>query len=876
MIFIKLEVTMRYIKIIFPLLLLLVSNVISAQIVNIPDSNFKAKLLEADETNQIAQNLVGNYFKIDANNNNEIEENEALAVSYLSVNANNISDLSGIAYFTNLTHLRCGLNQLTSLDISNNTNLQYLYCYYNQLTSLDITNNINLTNLYGRDNQLTTIDVSNNTNLEYLSLTSNLISNLDLSNNSNLETLTCGNNQLTSLNVSNNASLTELYFEYNQITNIDISNNISLERFRSNQNPLQEIDFTNNVNLRNIHCDYNDLTTIDVSNNPNLWSLSCSGNQLAAIDVSNQNVLLYLYCDNNQLTSLDISNNPSLYDLFLNDNQITNIDVSVHNNLHNLNCSNNQLTTLDVSNNINLRQLFFANNQITNIDLTNQIYLQEINCQSNQLTTLDLNSSIYYLNKINCSDNPLLERINFKDGINNFVLYDPTVPPNYFIANNNPNLEFVCVDDNEVAYVVNYFDTESMTVSVNTYCNFNPGGNYNNISGAMVYDEDNNGCDVSDIISPFLKLNINDGTETGSAYTNNVGEYNFYTQAGTFIITPGIENPTFFNLTPIDATITFPDTNNNIVIQDFCITANGIYNDVEIVIAPITFARPGFNAQYLISYKNKGNQILSDNFSFAYDDTVLDYVSATETPSTQTTGILTWDYIDLLPFESRSVYVTLNVNSPPTINIGDQLNFVATIYPIVDEVPEDNTFNYTQTVVGSFDPNDIACLEGDVVAPSEIGEYLHYIINFENTGNAYAENIVVRTQIDPTHFDINTLRILSSSHNADVKINENILEIIFEGINLDPQGQGNILLKIKTLESLQTNDTVTKKANIYFDYNFPIETNEANTTFQLLSVRDSELENSIKIYPNPVKDLLTISAKYTINSLSVFNIQGGL
>jgi uncharacterized repeat protein (TIGR01451 family) len=62
-----------------------------------------------------------------------------------------------------------------------------------------------------------------------------------------------------------------------------------------------------------------------------------------------------------------------------------------------------------------------------------------------------------------------------------------------------------------------------------------------------------------------------------------------------------------------------------------------------------------------------------------------------------------------------------------------------------------------QTVVGSFDPNDKTCLEGEIVSPELIGKNVHYLIRFENTGTANAENIVVTDYIDTTVFDINTL-----------------------------------------------------------------------------------------------------------------------
>ncbi|MBN8566022.1 MAG: T9SS type A sorting domain-containing protein, partial [Flavobacteriales bacterium] len=244
---------------------------------------------------------------------------------------------------------------------------------------------------------------------------------------------------------------------------------------------------------------------------------------------------------------------------------------------------------------------------------------------------------------------------------------------------------------------------------------------------------------------------------------------------------------------------------------------------------------------------------------------------------------LQWDYADLMPFESRSIVVSMQIN-PPTdpenpVNIDDVLVFTSVILPQAgDEMVQDNTFVFNQTVVGSYDPNDITCLQGDVVPPSEIGNYLHYVIRFENTGNAPAENIVVKVEIDSNQFDTNSLQMLSSSHDAYVRMNGNKIEFIFENIQLESGGHGNILLKMKTKPTLQVGDMVAKKANIYFDYNFPIVTNEAETLFQALSVVNPVVDNLISIYPNPVKDVVNITIKEnsTIKTIELYDVQGRL
>jgi hypothetical protein len=236
-----------------------------------------------------------------------------------------------------------------------------------------------------------------------------------------------------------------------------------------------------------------------------------------------------------------------------------------------------------------------------------------------------------------------------------------------------------------------------------------------------------------------------------------------------------------------------------------------------------------------------------------------------------------------MPFESRSIEVTMAIN-PPTdpenpVNINDILTFASVILPQEgDEIVQDNTFVYNQTVVGSYDPNDITCLQGDVVPPSEIGNYLHYIVRFENTGTAPAENIVVKVEVEPNQFDYNSLQVMATSNDASVRMNANVIEFVFQNIQLESGGHGNILLKMKTNGTLQTGDYVQKRANIYFDYNFPIETNEAETLFQALSVVNPILNDLISIYPNPVKDVVNITIKdnSTIKTIELYDIQGRL
>lgn len=89
-----------------------------AQIVNIPDSNFKNVLLSSNLTNQIARDVNYDWMIIDINNDGEIQESEAQNVAYLHLEARSISSLDGIDKFINLLYLDCNNNNLTAVSFN--------------------------------------------------------------------------------------------------------------------------------------------------------------------------------------------------------------------------------------------------------------------------------------------------------------------------------------------------------------------------------------------------------------------------------------------------------------------------------------------------------------------------------------------------------------------------------------------------------------------------------------------------------------------------------------------------------------------------------------------------------------------------------------
>lgn len=112
-----------------------------------------------------------------------------------------VASLLGIEYFTELTHLDCGGNQINDLDVSQNIKLEDLRCAGINLSELDVTQNTLLNHLSCGENGISKLDVSKNTLLEYLSCRKNYLTELDVTRNTELKELRCFGNQLKVLDV---------------------------------------------------------------------------------------------------------------------------------------------------------------------------------------------------------------------------------------------------------------------------------------------------------------------------------------------------------------------------------------------------------------------------------------------------------------------------------------------------------------------------------------------------------------------------------------------------------------------------------------------------------------------------------------------------
>jgi len=819
-------------KLYFFVLALCFFNGANAQFVSFQDFNLKIKLLSSP---------------VNTNSNSEIEISEALNTTYLDISNSNVISLQGLESFVNLQFLNCSDNPIMT-DVDFNSLKKLVYLKYSNIQNKQYLQIENLP-------ELTTIIADGLTNLKYVQCT--------------------GNPKLETLSLNGAINLTEIAASNNKLTTINLQGLTALKKLYCGGNQLAELDVRSFTNLESLECGGNLLTSLKVNGLTKLFSLSCTYNKLLQLDLNGLTNLGYLQCFSNQIMSLNVSGSANLIELYCDGNAISSLNLNGLEKLEYVNCSSNQLQYLNINGLPKLKGFRCINNKLTALDLTQLASLTKLECSYNQLKMVDV-SDLGKLEELNCSNNEL-NFLYIRNGSNEAKNLN---------FSENPNLLYVCADESQLSQVQSLLNNYGYTnCSVNAYCSFNPVGQYFIVSGDNKIDADNNGCDTQDLSLPNLKLNISNGTDT-SSYIANGNNYSIALPTGTHSITPVLENPTYFAITPSVINVDFPSQTSPLN-QNFCITPNGIHSDLEIVVIPINPARPGFDASYKIIYKNKGNIAESGSVNLSFNDSVLDFIASNPAVNTQSTNNLSWNFTNIKPFESREITFTIKVNAPtatPAVNNGDILAYTAAIVSSnADETPKDNSFGFNQTVVGSYDPNDKTCLEGSVITSELIGEFVHYMIRFENTGSYQAQNIVIKDIIDLSKFDISTLIPTSSSHSFVTKISGgNKVEFIFENINLpfdDANNDGYVAFKIKTKPTLVVGDSFTNEANIYFDYNFPILTNTATSTFKsTLTTQDFNFSRYLVLYPNPSDQILNISQNDNINvqSFEIYDILGQL
>lgn len=199
---------------------------VGSEFVEINDTNFPDPVFQ-----QYVKDNIDTADTTSGQKDGRLSKAERDAVTTISIDNQNCTDLTGIAYFANLTTLSCKQNRLNELDLKYNVNLTELDCSYNHLTTLDVSNNAKLRILECSNDDMEKLNLGDITNLRWLLCPYNNLTELDVSKNRYLERLHCRYNNLRRLVIGNTYSLTMLYLLGNHLTSLDLYHKGEIDNF---------------------------------------------------------------------------------------------------------------------------------------------------------------------------------------------------------------------------------------------------------------------------------------------------------------------------------------------------------------------------------------------------------------------------------------------------------------------------------------------------------------------------------------------------------------------------------------------------------------------------------------------------------------------
>jgi uncharacterized repeat protein (TIGR01451 family) len=284
---------------------------------------------------------------------------------------------------------------------------------------------------------------------------------------------------------------------------------------------------------------------------------------------------------------------------------------------------------------------------------------------------------------------------------------------------------------------------------------------------------------------------------------------------------------------------------------------------------------PGFVCRMNYSLSNLNNVNGTGIFKVTLPSSFIPNI-VNATPGYTVSGdTVIWNFSNIV-YSIGTPYYFVDFTTPLSTPLGSTFTSCMWAQPnITDFDYANNSFCYSRTVTGSFDPND------KTVSPVGIGKTgdiaasvtdLTYLIRFQNTGNGPAVNIVVKDTLS-SNVDVNTFEMLGSSHNYNIDILPgNILRWKFNNIMLpdsnsnEPASHGYIQYRIKRNNNNTPGTQIKNTAYIYFDFNEPVVTNTAINTIETITGIKSNFNSNEEwnVYPNPSTGVL-----YIVNSSSV-------
>lgn len=387
-------------------------------------------------------------------------------------------------------------------------------------------------------------------------------------------------------------------------------------------------------------------------------------------------------------------------------------------------------------------------------------------------------------------------------------------------------------------------------------------GVYPGISGNIFVDLNENGIhDAGEPPLPQASVTVEPGSNVAPCDVN--GYWEIGVPPGNYSISPSSTYPYIASTSPTQHTADLPTMGSADTLNDFAVTLMPDIEDLQAFIYAF-HARPGFDNEVHLSCRNYGTVPMDAQLTFQFDPDQ-SWVGSSIAPDVLVGNTATWDLNSMAI--GATTNITVDLHTATTVPLGTGIDHMLTALPdLTDETPADNTVLWSDSVVGSYDPND-KLLSPATMTPAEVqlgNKRIEYIIRYQNTGTAAAERVVIADTL-PAGLQLESIRFDGSSLPCSWYLQGGVLYFVHEGINLpdstsDPLGsQGFVRFSILPETDLVNGEAVANIAHIVFDFNEPVVTPPAVFTVNMTTGIAEERAPSVRVLPNPAHDQLFVS-----------------
>ncbi len=379
------------------------------------------------------------------------------------------------------------------------------------------------------------------------------------------------------------------------------------------------------------------------------------------------------------------------------------------------------------------------------------------------------------------------------------------------------------------------------------------------VQGTLFLDDDHScGPDSAESRVPSQVLRVLPGPIYG--LTDATGGYDIRVPYGDFTI--DVVSNGLVPICPATEPVPFNTSAGAPVAQ--VLLGDSSVSKLDIVAAAVIGpARPGFAVTHTIQFTNASTYDSGPLTATAQLDPLITYTDASIEPSSVAGGTLTWSLPALAGYTQHTIQVHGQLPADPLLS-GQEISLEVSADQNLDEsVLWNNAYTAHAVITASFDPNDKQVWPRDLFDLA-VDSVLDYTIRFQNTGTDTAFTVVI-TDTLAAELDMGTFQAGASTHPCTIAFKPGrVVEWRFADILLpdsnvnEPASHGQLGFRIRPMQPLLPGTVIGNNADIYFDFNPPVRTNDAAVLAEFNTGMAERDGNSLSLWPNPATDVLNV------------------